>query len=342
MRMKCGACLIVVMLTGLTPAVAARQSTSTVVRSIQVVENGGITHVTIDANGPLPLPLSEPLKDPPRIYFDLPGVTHKVSATTVVQRGGVVSRVRVALRPEKVTRIVLDLSRLESYRVIADNHQAGQLRVLIGSESAIESAAATSGAIRSPVTPAPAKPSPTPAAPARTAGTPAPPVPAGTSMPTIVDAPVTAAPKPSPAIAPPSSGRNPVLSPEPPRPALPAQEVLAYRKQVFAELARMETLRVLIARIDAGENISADTLVPAAQEFTELRRTLEAVKPSVVLAVAHDLLMTSCTFGAMAARFGIDAAQGNQEARRSAASAAAGSLMLFDRACADLGGCRPR
>ena len=122
------------MLTGLTPADAARQPRGTVVRSIQVVENGGITHVTIDADGPLPLPLSESLQNPPRIYFDLAGVTHKVSATTVVQRGGVVGRVRVALRPEKVTRVVLDLTRLESYRVIADNYQAGRLRVLIGSD----------------------------------------------------------------------------------------------------------------------------------------------------------------------------------------------------------------
>ena len=119
-------------------------------------------------------------------------------------------------------------------------------------------------------------------------------------------------------------------------------EVAVYRKQIYGELPRMEALRALVVRIDAGENISADTLVPAAQEFTELRRSLEAVQPPVALAVTHDLLMTSCTFGAMASRLGIDAArEGNLEIRGRAASAAAGSLMLFDRACVDLGCAKP-
>ena len=70
----------------------------------QIVEDGGITHVTIEADGPLPLPLSESLNNPPRISFDLPGVTHKLQATTAAQRGGLVSRVRVALRPRAARR----------------------------------------------------------------------------------------------------------------------------------------------------------------------------------------------------------------------------------------------
>jgi hypothetical protein len=116
------------------------------------------------------------------------------------------------------------------------------------------------------------------------------------------------------------------------------QQVAVYRKQIYGELERMEALRALVARIDAGDNIGSETLAFAAQEFTSLRRILEAVKPSVVLAVTHDLLMTSCTFGAMASRLGLDVAlDGNPETRRRAQSAAAGSLMLFDRACSDLG-----
>ena len=128
-----------------------------------------------------------------------------------------------------------------------------------------------------------------------------------------------------------------MLSPQEPRPALPVQEVEVYRKQIFGALTRMETLRALVRRIDAGENVGSDTLALAAQEFTALRRMLETVQPSGALAATHDLLMTACTFGAMASRLGIDAAQDSSpEVRQRAASAAAGSLMLLDRACADL------
>lgn len=329
------AAFLVVMLMGLTPARAVAQPTGAVVRAIQIVEDGGVTRVTIDADGPLPLPMSETLDNPPRIFLDLAGVTHKVPGTTAASGGGVVRRVRVALNSAspRVTRVVLDLTRLESYRVDIDAGQPGRIRVVVGSESAIN----PEPTVPSAAAPAAANPSPTPVAPARNAGTPAPPVPAGNSTPAIVEG-SGAAPKPSPAIAKPAQGRSPVLSPEEPRPALPVREVEAYRKQIFGALTRMEAMRALVGEIDAGENVGSDTLALAAQEFTALRRMLETVQPSGVLAATHDLLMTSCTFGAMASRLGIDAAQGNSpDVRQRAASAAAGSLMLFDRACADLG-----
>jgi len=90
--------------------------------------------------------------------------------------------------------------------------------------------------------------------------------------------------------------------------ALPARDVEVYRRQIAGVVARMETLRAVVARIDAAENIGSDTLASAAKEFTDLRRTLEKVQPSAVLAVTHDLLMTSCRLSAMASRLGIDAA----------------------------------
>ena len=182
MRTKRGAYLVVIMLTGLTPARAAAQSTGTVVRAIQIVEESGITHVTIEADGPLPLPHSESLNNPPRIFFDLPGVTYKFRSTTVPQGGGVVSRVRVALRPGSppVTRVVLDLTRPESYHADADETQAGRIRVRIGPESAIDLPPTTRRAVPSAAAPASAAPasanaSSTSVAPARIAGTPPPP-----------------------------------------------------------------------------------------------------------------------------------------------------------------------
>ena len=315
------------MITGLTPARATGQPPGTVVRAIQIVEDGGITRVIIDADGALPHPLPQTLKDPPRIYLDLAGVTHKIRGTTVAQPGGVVSRVRVALNTTSpaVTRVVLDLTRMESYRVDLDARRPGRMSVIVGSESAISPGQTTLKAVAPPTAPAtapvPANSSPS-AAPARIARLPAPPVPVGNSAPAIVKEPV----------------RSPVLSPEEPRPLLPVREVEVYRKQTDGELRRMATLRALVVRIDAGENVGSETLASAAQEFTDLRRKLEAIRPAALLAVNHELLMTSCTLGAMASRFGMDAAIGtNPETRQRAQSAAAGSLMLFDRVCRDLG-----
>jgi hypothetical protein len=213
MRTKYVAGLVVAMLTGLTPAHGAAQSSGSVVRAIQIVEEGGLTRVTIDADGPLPVPLSESLNNPPRIFFDLAGVTHKIKGPTVTNGGGVVRRVRIALHEASppVTRVVIDLTRPENHRVYVEP-QAGQIRVFVGSESAI-----TSGPIaRAPVPP----PVPPPAAPVSTnprsnpvarapiVGPPPPPLQVGSTTPPI---PGTAAPAPIPVFRPsPFPTRSPV------------------------------------------------------------------------------------------------------------------------------------
>jgi hypothetical protein len=322
MRALCGASLVVVMITGLTPARAAAQPAGAVVRAIQIVEDGGVTRVTIEADGTLPLPLPQSLDGPPRIYLDLAGVTHKIKGTTVAPRGGVVSRVRIALHTNSpaVTRIVLDLTRPESYRVDVDARRPGRISVIVGSESASNQGQTRLGTVAPPAAHVPAN-SPPSTAPAPIVRIPAAPVSAVNSTPPMV-----------------KEVRSPVLSPEAPRPLLPVREIEVYRKQTHGELERMTALRALVARIDAGENVGSETLASAAQAFTDVRRKLEAIQPSAVLADTHDLLMTSCTLGAMASRLGIDAALvSNPETRLRAQSTAAGSLMLFDRACRDLG-----
>ncbi len=357
MRTKYGASLVVVMLAALTTARAAAQS-GVVIRSIEIADSGGVTNVTIVASGPLPLPSAAVLNDPPRIFFDLPGVTHQIKGgAAVAQDGGVVRGVRVALRTANppLTRVVVDLNRPDGHRIDANDRKAGRIRVIVGAEAANRATPAAPQTMNpAPVAP-PRAAAPTPTAPVTTAPSPAPispaPVPAiETPRPTLPATNATPASTPvdaaaaarTPPATPPLSTRSPVLSSETPRPALPDLEVAAYRKQVFAELGRMETLRTLVARIDAGESVAAIELTSAAQEFTNLRRKLEGVQPSPVLAVTHDLLMTSCTFAAMASRLGIEAAQANNpETKGRAASAAAGSLMLFDRACAALGCTRP-
>jgi hypothetical protein len=342
MRKTCGAYLVV-LVAGLTPA-AAQQSTVTVVRAIRIADENGLTRVTIDADGPLPLPQSESLNAPPRIFFDLTGVTHKVPAT-IAARSAFVKRVRVGLRSSSpaVTRVVLDLTQLLSSRIEIDARQTGRMHILIGPESAIFPGSPAAGAAPPPAAPVtgppPAPPAVAPPAPNPIERMPAPPVPAGNAPPAITNRANTPPPPPPPIAR---SPRNPTLSPEAARPLLPQQEIFVYRKMTFGLVSRMEGLMALVARIDAGEEIEPVLLAAAADQFTELRRELEIVKLHPTLAATHELLMTSCTLGAMAARFGIEAVQGNAEVRQRASSAAAGSLMLFDRACADIGCSRTR
>ena len=90
--------------------------------------------------------------------------------------------------------------------------------------------------------------------------------------------------------------------------------------------------------LDAEGSISLEALQAALNEFTAVKRLLEGIKPSEPMASAHDMLLASCTLGATATRLGMEASRDNNaETRKNAASAAAGTLMFFDRACADLG-----
>ena len=93
----------------------------------------------------------------------------------------------------------------------------------------------------------------------------------------------------------------------------------------------------MVAAIDIDESVTAEALAFTAAEFRDLRRILEAAKPSDALRPAHDLLISACVLGAGAANLRIEAARDNNPlVRRNAASAAAGALMLLDRACAAL------
>jgi hypothetical protein len=214
----------------------------------------------------------------------------------------VVSRARIALnsvRPN-VTRVVLDLTQRESFRLIADERQAGRIRIFVGSESALSESGLTAGA-------------------------------AAVSGPK--------APVRSPVAPPPDRARTEPQPPQVAQePRLPARDAEQYREQLSGALERIEAQRSVIVAIGADENVAAEALGFAAAEFDDLRRLLGAVKPSSVVKPTHDLLIVSCTLAATAARLRIEAARDNRlEARRNAGTAAAGSLMILDRVCASLG-----
>ena len=115
-------------------------------------------------------------------------------------------------------------------------------------------------------------------------------------------------------------------------------DIESYRRQLSGALERLESRRPVLAAIDLDQDVTAETLASTAADFKDLRRILEAAKPADVIRPTHDLLIASCVLGAGAAGQRIDAARANDlQMRRNAASAAAGALMLLDRACAALG-----
>jgi hypothetical protein len=90
--------------------------------------------------------------------------------------------------------------------------------------------------------------------------------------------------------------------------------------------------------IDKQVDQPAVNLQGAIDELGAVGRALTAVRPPRSMAEAHDQLLQSCTLATQAARARIEfTAGGNAMVGWNAASAAAGALLLLDRARATLG-----
>jgi hypothetical protein len=333
-------CLVIAAFAGWVPMSAAGQSRATVLRSIQAIDEAGMTVVTLAADGPLPMPVSDAIDGPARIFLDFAGVTTAATRLTLGPGGSVVRQARVALHSvsPNVTRVVLDLTRRESYRIDTDERHAGRVRILVG--PGVEEPPAVGRQPPAPFassTPAAAAAPPLsadPPSPAPAASAAATPPPAVTAPP----APVATAP-PAPAPAASAAARNPTSTPSiVARPGLPAREAKIYRQELAGVLERMEAQRPLIARIDADENVDVEAVAVTMKELMGILHALESIKPSSVLRPTHDLLIASCTLALTASTLQLEASRENRPAsRQNAASAAAGALMLLNLACADIG-----
>lgn len=313
------------------PHVSA-QAGSPALQSVQAAVEGNMTVVTVTADGPLPEPSSGiAATPPPRLFFDFTEVRPLAGVAGRMIRlpgGGAVSGIRVALFSTNpiVTRVVLDLTRLEPFSLKVEDQASGRIRIVLGSPPAVTAAA--------PAAPAPAPAAPTPAPPILTLPAPAPlPV-----MPPIKDrAPA------EPAIpAPPDPPRRgaPAAEPSGGRPAPGAVDL--YRRQLAGSIEQVASHRSVIAAIDLEGNVTLPTLQAALTELKSLKAKLETFTPSDELRPTHDLLLASCGLGVTAVGLRLDAELGRDAtAGRNAASAAAGALMLLDRACAVLG-CGPK
>ncbi len=151
------------------------------------------------------------------------------------------------------------------------------------------------------------------------------------------------APKRTLAAAPAPAVRTETPNPSPPtdrarrRPREAPARAEAYAAQVAAVIERLRILRPILVAIDQHTEVPGD-LTAALTEFEAIGQMLTAMKPPGSREAANGLLVRACVLGARASRMRRDTAQrGDTVDQMNASSAAAGALILLDRAIKDLG-----
>jgi len=316
---------------------AARPS----LQSVRLVVGDGATSVILAADGALPVPKVGVLADPPRIYLDFLEVA---AATEGLRVDGdlLVSGVRVALNQSRplVTRVVIDLARPAPHRIDAGLRDAGQLTIVVGVPVAPAGAQAPAAQGQRAAGSDPAL-SKAPPAEAPKAALPA-------TVPATVQAvPPAVPPAAQSPLPPPQTGeqaarvaRSRELADVPATTAVraPAKDVAQYLERTSSLLDRLERLRPLLVSLDAAAVVSEEPLKTAAEEFTSLRQALAAVVPPRSVVATHELLRDVCVLGAASAMARLAPAVPDESTRAwNAAAAAAGAIMLLDRARAELG-----
>jgi hypothetical protein len=309
---RAGAAAIAVCLTISVPGSALAQTTAVrnpaVIQSVDVapLAGGAGAGVAVHADGPLPVPTVGVLDGPPRIYLDFAGVRLPSGMTTQVE-GPLLRGVRLAQRtPDPlVARIVLDLLAPVGHRIDTSQRQAGKVVVIL--ENVAQDAAV-----------APERP----------------------ARPTDAERYLS---RISPMVARLHALRRvvadvdrQVAGPDSPGPALAAVSL-----DPNAALAAdgLDTSGHTLAA--DGLDTSGHTL--AADELDTLGRALAAVTAPASLATTRDLLMRYCALGSRAIRMRDSSmATGDTAGARNAGSAAAGALIVLDRASRDLGYTPPR
>jgi hypothetical protein len=327
---------------GVEPPQGAAQAVGrTAIRRIAIATRGAAVVVTIEGTGDLPLPTAGFAEEPPRLFFDFPGVTlaaPRMTSSTDPRilriRAGVHSAVPL------VTRVVLDLVASEAYRL---EQAKGRISVILGGP------VATAAIPPVPLLPErpPAPPPPAEAREVRDPTTPAPP-------PTVPPLPSPSPPPAAATAAPPAVANLPARPKTPPpatsRPvpgeapsALPARDLDRYKRQVAPTLDRLRLQQPLLVSLEGSEPQTMDRVQLAAEEFARLRQELIGIKSPESLRSQHDMLFQSTTLALMAMKLTLEAVRTSDPATlRNAASAAAGASLLLDRACADLGCPDPR
>ena len=322
-----------------------KQAKATAIRAISMVPSGTAVVVTIEATGPLPLPSSGRADDPPRVFFDFPGV--RLSAPAVTHGNDPrISRIRAAVHgvTPLVTRVVLEFARSQPFRL---ERNGNKVMVIVGEPNG-KTETAVSPVPTLPEPPAavqpPARPvtsEPAAAVPAMTPREPAVPPPAPPSMGAPPVAPAAPLPPPTDKVSDKTPPRVPTTgraSAPAAGPALPAKDLEKYRRQVSPALDRLRLQQPMLRSLDVSEAQTIDRVHLAEAEFERLREELVGIKPPDTLRSQHDMVFQAATLALMATQLRIEAFRTSDPATlRNAASAAAGATLLLDRACAELG-----
>jgi AMIN domain len=328
-----------ILLVTLSVSVSARagQRAAVVIKSVSMTTAGTEAVVTVEANGALPAPTAGTVDNPPRIFLDFPGVGSAVPAVTR-STDSRIRRVRVGINSVSplITRVVLDLVANEPHRIV---QAPGRVMVVIG----LPEGSATPATPLIPLPPSPStttkppppvssaapKPSPAPA-PAKPvdAPPPVPPLPEPT-RPTPTDSAATPADRSS---RPTRSSYRPSSPPPSPR------DQQRYLEQIRGILDRAHLQRPLLRTIETMGDLDSDRLLLAMRELRQVSEELAEVVPPETLRTQHDLILQSARFALLAATIRVEAGdQGDAEGKKNAASAAAGAILMFDRACEQVG-----
>jgi hypothetical protein len=320
-------------------AAAGPRASRPSLQTVRLIVGDGVTSVILSADGALPAPKVGVLTDPPRIYLDLGNVAAATEGIRVEGRY-LVRGVRVAVNQSEplVTRVVIDLSKPAPHWVETGRRESGELTVHVGVPVAVVANApkAQSGArdVAGGVPPAPGPP-PTdvPEIPvrARTAAL-APPGPP--------PAPAALPPEARPNAAAARAARSPGFARAPGGTAAraPAKDVAQYLHDASPLLERLERLRPMLVSLDALTIVPGERLKPAVEEFGLIRTALASLVPPRSLTATHELLREACSLGAASVTARVAPGVPDDTSRAwNAAAAAAGAMMLLDRARADLG-----
>jgi hypothetical protein len=355
-RLRVWAALSIALITAGWPVLATAQTAGAMaIRAITVSPSGtsgSTVVVTIEGTATLPLPTAGVSGEPPRIFFDFPGVTLKAPAVTE-STDPRIRRIRAAINSVRplVTRVVIDLVALQPYRV---QSEAGRISVVVG-EAGNELARGIPPvpSLQEPASPAPASREPVRSQPAE--GMPAVMSVPREPAPSPAAPPVTAPPRPAPTEAPvralpPAAEHSPVKPPARAPSAVPARAAPAlsaslppgkdlerYRRQISPALDRLRLQAPLLTSLDAAEDQTVDRVQLAVEEFERLKQELSGIKPPDSLRPQHDMLLQSTILALIATRLRLEGFRTLDPATlRNAASAAAGATLLLDRVCADL------
>jgi AMIN domain len=324
--------------TSAFPAAQTNKTESTVT-GISMTSSRDEVALAIDVSGPSPAPTTGTADGPPRVYVDFRNVRPGVPGVTASTDERIV-KVRTAVHSGNplVTRVVVELAARMPYRVARDGNRT---TIFLAATAVASTAPVLSTPSAPPPSPAPRQrstpptgKSPEPVSAGLVPPPPPPPPPPVLETPSIAPAPPLPAPPPS---TPASSIAKPQVPFRPPPTPPVSKDLEKYQRQVSGVLDRLRLQKPLLASLDGKEVQTTDRLQVAAREIEKLRSQLVAIKPPETLRTQHDMLIQASTLALMATELQLQAMGTNDTTTaRNAMSAAAGALMILNRACADL------